>query len=184
MNLFFANGITQLMKHTDPDQIQRYSNGTSLSELVDLATSVRYILAGLRSDVSDDHQLQKQWELDRLSEVKEKLSKAIEWKRSYYNQNYYGIFWKYCFMFSGQWKHGDADDIVAVEECLLLWDSRRSVMKIPNPRHTHFGKYTAYTAFHEHIQNLNTSQYFNYNPQRLIELDTGEKIDYATLDKI
>jgi hypothetical protein len=164
---------------TEGNGIDAYGRGANLQKLAKLAFSMRNVIHICRLDISLNHQVQEQWQLNRLSEVKEKLSKAIAMKRSYYDGHLLGVITKYFLMLVWKWNSGDTEAIIAAEDFLLAWDSRKPVMKISNRENSHYGLY--YTRQDFRTSDLDTSHYYNYNPRRLIELDTDEKIDYSRL---
>ncbi len=161
------------------DSPDHYANGTSLTELANLFTSVRNAINYARINISPDQRTQDQWQLNRLSEAKERLGKAIVLKKSYYNNNFFGIITKYVLMFFCMWNNGNTSDVIEAEDALLFWDSRRPVIKISVPQNPNYGKYCVRRDFDN--SQLDTSRFYNYNPSRLIELGNGEKIDYRAL---
>jgi hypothetical protein len=161
------------------DSPDHYANGTSLTELADLFTSVRNAIHVARLNISPDQRTQDQWQLNRLSGAKERLAKAIVLKKSYYENNIFGIITKYVLMLFCMWNKGHTSDIIEAEDTLLFWDSRRPVGKISVPENPNHGKYFLRQDFDN--SQLDTSRFYNYNPSRLIELASGEKIDYRTL---
>ena len=173
------NKYEQFFEQTDPNNIDRFAKGSNLEELAELASSMRSIIHGSRLNISLDHNVQDQWELNRLSEVKERLTQAIDMKRSYYDNHLFGIITKYVLMLFGQWNNGDTAAIVSAEDFLLTWDSRKPVMKISHPENPSFGKYFQRRDFV--TSHRDTSHYFNYNPRRLIEMENGERINFHAL---
>ena len=163
-------------EYTDDTEI--YANGASLEYLTELAHSVRGILTRCRSKVSLDGQTANQWELNHLSEVKQRLANAIEMKRGYYENHLFGIISKYVLIVLGRWNNGDTPAIVTAEDFLLYWDSRRPVRKISHPNNPAFGKYSLRPEFR--IVTYDTTRYFNYNPQRIIEMASGEQVNYTS----
>jgi len=161
------------------DSAEQYAGGTSLNELADLFTSVRGVIHMSRTRISSELRVQDQWELNRLSEAKERLAKAIVMKKSYYENHFFGIITKYVLMLFCMWNNGNASDIIWAEDVLLFWDSRRPVMKITNIDNSKYGKYVERQDFDK--SHLDTSRYYNYNPSRLIELSNGQKIDFSSL---
>jgi hypothetical protein len=161
------------------DSVDQYANGTSLNELADLFSSVRSIIHMVRNYISPEPRIRDQWELNRLSEAKERLAQAIAMKKSYYENNFFGIVTKYALMLFCMWNNGNTSDITKAEDVLLFWDSRRPVMKISNTDHPKCGKYVERQDFDR--SHLDTSRYYNYDSSRLIELENGQKIDFASL---
>jgi hypothetical protein len=173
------NNYERFFEYTDDNNISQYSHCfASLENLAELARGTRNVIDLARLNISD-HGVGNQWGLNRLSEVKQKLAKAIEIKRSYYDNNLFGVVTKYVLMLFGKWNNGDTADIVAAEDFLLLWDSRNPVYKISHPDNRNYGKYCNRLDFR--TSDLDTSQYYNYNPKRLIEMENGQQINYAAL---
>ena len=161
------------------DSVKQYAAGASLNEVADLFTSVRGVIHMSRINISSEQRIQDQWELNRLSEAKERLAKAIVMKKGYYENHFFGIITKYVLIIFCMWNNGNTSDIIWAEDVLLFWDTRRPVMKISNVDNSQYGKYVERQDFNK--SHLDTSRYYNYNPSRLIELSNGQKIDFASL---
>ncbi len=178
----------QFFAWTAPENVQSYANGSSLERLADLAGSCRGIIQFTCPVIEG----QEQWKLDRLSEVKERLSQAVECKRSYYDNHPFGIVTKYVlklldlFGFK-MWNNGDTAAIVAAEDFLLMWDSRMPVVKISNPENRNYGLYSRREDFpprNDHNRRaIDLTHFYNYTPRR--EIETGHPsnpvINYAQL---
>lgn len=133
----------QFFELTAPENIENYANGSNLESLAALANQCRTVI-DLTCPIIDG---QQQWKLNRLSEVKERLSQAVECKRRYYDNHIFGIVTKYvlqfldCFGFK-MWNNGDTAAIVTAENFLLFWDSRAPVFVISHPVNPHYGEYS------------------------------------------
>lgn len=172
----------QFFAQTEPKEIEQYARGAYLAELAELATRARSVIHIARLQVyPNDIPAQDQWQLDQLSEVKKRLAQAIQLKRNYYEEHWFGIITKFFLKLIGQWNGGDTAAIVKAEDFLLFWDSRKPVMKISNYNNVAFGKYSVRGDFQ--TAHLNTSQFFNYNPCRAIELETRVLVDYKDLSQ-
>ncbi|HEX2582969.1 MAG TPA: hypothetical protein VHL30_02515, partial [Chlamydiales bacterium] len=105
----------------------------------------------------------RQWEIDRLSEVKQRLALAIVHKREYYENHWFGIITKIFLKLFCLWNNGNTSSIVAAEDFLLRYDLRYPVVKI-------FGNYVEPSFFTPMVDldwyrhNLNIETFFNYNP--------------------
>jgi len=167
----------KFFEFTDENHINRYARGGSLTELADLASGARNVIDLCKCDLRGlDSGNQAQWELNRLSEIKERLSKAVALKKSYYTNNIFGIITQYVLKLFCMWNNGNTADVIKAEDFLLFWDSRRPVSKGSYSR-----KYHKRQDFSPSRINLDTSRYYNYNPSRLIELENGGKINYGRI---
>jgi len=110
-----------------------------------------------------------QWELDNLHTMKTKLAQAIKYKRSYYQHHWMGKITRIFLKILGLWNNGNTSAIKSAEQRLLVTDTRNKLIK-------HGGKYIVCHYFFPLVttdwvrKNLNTQEFFNYNPQRKILL--------------
>ncbi|MBX3718191.1 MAG: hypothetical protein KF898_00920 [Parachlamydiales bacterium] len=179
----------QFFELTAPENIENYANGANLESLAELASRCRNIIEGTCPIIDG----QQQWKLNRLSEVKERLSQAVECKRRYYDNHIFGIVTKYvlqfldCFGFK-MWNNGDTAAIVTAENFLLFWDSRAPVYIITNPESSQYGEYQRRQDFPPRRDigdtPIDLSRFYNYNPRRTIEVPgypDNVRINYAEL---
>lgn len=185
----------QFFELTAPENIENYANGSNLESLAALANRCRVVI-DLSCPVHLGQELidgQQQWKLNRLSEVKERLSQAVECKRRYYDNHIFGIVTKYvlqfldCFGFK-MWNNGDTAAIVTAENFLLFWDSRAPLFVISNPDNPNYGNYSRRQDFPPRRDigdtPIDLSRFYNYNPRRTIEVaryPENERINYAEL---
>ncbi len=110
----------------------------------------------------------RQWQLDRLSDVKQRIAQAIVHKRDYYENTTLGKIVKFVLKCLCMWNNGNTAAITKAEDFLLYWDSRVPVYKQD-------GKYTS-RYFWPLVpvswvqEKLNTGNFYNYTPNRTIEI--------------
>ncbi len=160
---------------TSPENIQSYASGASLENLAKLAIQCQVVIefgSCPISGTSDADVLnQRQWKVNQLSDVKQRLAQAIVCKRSYYDNHPFGIITKYVLKFLDQfgfklWNNGDTAAIVAAEDFLLMWDSR-----LPVIRRTYNDLYGEYAGFSPRgFGATDLSRYYNYTTQRIIPI--------------
>lgn len=175
--------------------VEAYANGASLGKLTDLARKAYEVVKKTNPVVgrsistspgegwssrfpSEIGRNEKQWELNMLSKIKKGLARAVEMKRAYYENNFFGKITKFFLKLFGRWNGGNTAAIVKAEDVLLQWDSRKPVCKITgifcsSSRYTEANRLECFSS--------DTSQFFNYNPSRLIEISSGERINYSAL---
>src|SRR5262249_5924481 len=98
----------RFFEYTNDDNIQSYARCASLTNLVDLAEKAYSIVEKVnpRLQAGAPAAPQRQWDLDRLSEIKQRLAKAIDCKRAYYENHFFGIITKYVLKCFDMWNNG------------------------------------------------------------------------------
>jgi hypothetical protein len=174
----------RFFEYTNDPNIQSYAKCASLANLVSLAEKTRYIIEKTNPILQEGSPQSaiipgRQWELDRLSEIKQRVGKAIECKRAYYENHLFGIITKYVLKCFGMWNNGDTADIVKAEDFLIEYDSRLPMFKDSqgNYQKRFFFVFTPVDWVRE---NLNTSRFYNYNPRRPIP--AVQNFHYDALD--
>jgi hypothetical protein len=176
----------RFFEYTDSPNLQSYAKGrASLGNLVHLAEKAYAIIKKtnpiLQNGSSQSDSISgRQWEINRLSEIKQRLANAIECKRLYYDNHFFGMITKCVLRFFGMWNNGDTAAIVKAEDFLIMYDSRLPLFK------DHRGNYqTRLFAFLTPAswvrENLDTSQFYNYNPRR--EIPIVQTFRYDALDR-
>lgn len=115
----------------------------------------------------------RQWELDRLSDMKARLAQAIEYKKNYYQNHWFGKITQIFLEIFGLWNNGNTATIQRAEDNLLATDARNKLIKID-------GKYELCHFFFPLIstdwvrKTLYTDNFYNYNPGRRIEMKNNQ----------
>jgi hypothetical protein len=161
---------------TELGTIRQFATGSSLTELVDCAEKVQIILLhcnpifdtsnyrwGNQANPLPNIIQARQWEIDRLSEVKQRLEQAIVHKREYYENHWFGKITKFFLKLFCMWNEGNTSAIVAAEDFLLRYDLRYPVVKI-NGRYTTPLFFTSRIELQWYRANLNIDNFFNYDP--------------------
>src|SRR5262249_16923280 len=117
------------MKSTDNDHIKDFEKGKSLEKLAEMATIVRQVINRGNPIFPTSDKTSVQWELDQLSNVKQRLAKAIECKRNYYENSILGLITKIVLKLLCKWNEGDTTAIKKAEDVLLEWDSNNPISK-------------------------------------------------------
>ena len=169
----------RFFEYTSPENVQNYAQGWSLTNLVDLASKTISVIdrtnpiwdpnGEVRTDEPTAIQA-RQWQLDRISEVKERLAGAIPLKKSYYDNHWFGVITKYVLWCFGMWNNGTTSAIKAAEDFLLFYDTRTPLFYSDQRYHVRF--FFPMVPCYWVRNNLDTSRFFNYNPERTIEIDT------------
>ena len=189
----------RFLEYTNNANISSYSRGSSLTALTELAEKAWHtvqVANPLKEErfLMDGTVPMMQWDLDRLSEIKGRLAKAIECKRSYYDNHFFGIVTKYVLKLFRMWHEGDTADIQCAEDFLIRYDSRLPMEKDAQGnyriRNYFFGGWTLVNPLSpirlpspsaEWVrQNLNVSRFHNYNPKRAIV--AAKDFHYSRLD--
>lgn len=152
---------------------------SDLGSLVELAEKVHYVL-GHANPIWDTWGNQwgdqargieaRQWELNQLSSVKQRLAQAIQYKKEYYENTWMGWITKLFLKLFGMWNRGNTAAIKRGEDFLLRFDSRRPVLAKPGEpyRACYFWPLIDHNWVNEH---LNTANFYNYEPTtRAIEV--------------
>ncbi len=66
--------------------------------------------------------LARQWDCDKISEIKKRLSAAVQLQREYYDTTWIGAFAKLFLKLVGEWNNGDTAAIQAALRTLYAWD--------------------------------------------------------------
>ena len=163
-------------KKTNPTNIHNYASGSSLTSLVDLADKVLGVIDRC-NPICDTHigsQMDqtkaiaaRQWQLNHISEVKQRIAKAITYKQSYYDNHLLGIITKYILKCFRLWNNGFTTSIKTAEDFLLFWDSRVPLCKTNGTYTTRFFfPFIPVSWIQEH---LDTRDFYNYTPSRTIQ---------------
>ncbi|MGE0670829.1 MAG: hypothetical protein AB7H48_01915 [Parachlamydiales bacterium] len=165
---------------TNTENITSYANGASLTNLTSLAD--RILSAIERANPfwpqGEDRVDQptairaRQWQMDRLSDVKERLGQAVDQKRSYYENHWFGIVTQYFLKCFCMWNDSNTAAITTAEDFLLRYDSR-----YPVRRHSDVMQCVPYTGSYDQQyyfffltpftwlqDNLDLTRFYNYNP--------------------
>lgn len=169
------------IEYTSDSNIEGYANGWNLEKLIELTYKAYSVIQ--KTNPILNHGASRtglipgcQWGLDHLSDIKQRLSKAIEYKRDYYENTLMGMITKYILKCFGMWNGGDTAAIIEAEDFLIDHDSRLPLIK------SYGGVYVRRTffplvpdQFTSTIwwvrSNLNTGSFYNYNPRRDIPVD-------------
>jgi len=152
---------------TNDKNIHLYAKGANLSHLTKLATTCRNVIqicnpVGCSKDLFPSERSSKsvvEWELQHLSKVKERLAKAIELKRNYYQHTIIGVIKQLFLRLFGLWNNGDTPSVMEAEDFLIFWDSKAPLFKGKD------GKYFPRQDF-PHPKDVDTSHFFNYTPRQ------------------
>ena len=180
------NNYDLFMEYTNPGNIDGYATGWAwdLGKLADLAEKA-YRASEKANPILQEGSPQaavipgRQWELDRLSDIKQRLSQAIDLKRSYYDNSFPGMITKYVLQFLGMWDNGETAGIVKAEDFLIRYDSRMPLLKLSNGNYVSRCFFPLTNALWVR-NNLNIGNFYNYNPQRAIPI--VQNFRYDTLD--
>lgn len=145
-NLFFAC--------TSNENIQNYSKGCSLKKLTSLAQKAYDVVLKTNPNQSKYKISELQWQLDRLSEIKQRLASAIPYKEEYYENHWFGTITKYFLKCFCLWRGGSTGAIIEAENFLIKADSRfyeRAFLFSP------------VLASYWVRENLDLTGFFNYN---------------------
>ncbi len=169
------------LEYTSYSNIEGYANGWSLEKLTELAYKAHSVIQKTNPIFNEGSPRTAvipgcQWGLDRLSDIKQRLSKAIEYKRAYYENTFMGMVTKCLLKCFGMWNGGDTAAIIEAEDFLIDYDSRLPLIK------SYGGVYVRRTVFPLVSDqftptiwwvrsNLNTSGFYNYDPKRDIPVD-------------
>lgn len=156
---------------TNTDNITSYANGASLTNLTSLAD--RILSAIERANpfwpqgadrVDQPTAIQaRQWQMDRLSEVKERLGSAVEQKRNYYENHWFGIVTQYFLKCFCMWNNGNTAAITTAEDFLLRYDSRYPVRQNNDGSYHQQYYFFFLTPFTWLQDNLDLSRFYNYD---------------------
>jgi hypothetical protein len=164
-------------------RLDRYAEGESLTDLVYLAERVEDVTDKC-NPILDTYNNQtaewartisgRQWQLDRIGEVKKRLALAIVQKRRYYENTAWGQITKFFLEMFGMWNKGNTAAIVAAEDFLLRWDSRGALARSDGEKYEYgnciFFTDHSYTNSNWVRNNLNTLHFYNYNPTRTVTI--------------
>ena len=162
------------IKATTGMQIRGYASGWNIEKLAQLAEKA-YAVIRKTNPILDEGSPQadvirgRQWELNQLSDIKQRLANAIVQKRAYYDNHVLGMITKFFLKCIGKWNDGNTSSIVAAEDFLLKWDTRLPVSKNASGFYE-TRLFLPLTSAAWIRQNLNTDQFFNYNPMRTTPL--------------
>ncbi len=164
------NTFRSFFEQTNPVNIQQYAKGKSLTNLVGLASDVIEVINRcnpiLDSQASNETVIKaRQWQLNRISEVKQRIALAIENKQAYYDNDLVGIITKYILKLFCLWNDGYTTAIVKAEDFLYYWDSRNPVFNQGDGIYK--SRFFFFLIPASWIQaNLDTSKFYNYNPPK------------------
>jgi hypothetical protein len=120
----------------------------------------------------------RQWQIDRISEVKEHVAQALDQKKAYYDNHWMGIITKYVLDFFCMWNNGYTNSITTAEDFLFWWDSRLPIFKSSHGEYeTRF--FFPLTPVSYIQEKLNTSQFYNYTSEREIIVHAAFDLDTA-----
>jgi hypothetical protein len=178
--------LDAFLTYTNPDNIENYANGWSLENLTSLAEKAYEVVKKLNPILQAGSPQEavipgRQWELNHLSEIKEKLANAITMKHSYYENHWFGKITRWFLDFFWLWNNGDTPAIIKAEDFLLRHDTRLPVYKDADGNYQKVFFFFALSADAEWVRTrLDTSRFYNYNPLRPIPL--VEYCNYGTLN--
>src|SRR5579862_5998621 len=129
------NCYEAFFEKTHASDISKYATGSSLTYLAFLAEKVVGALDKINpicntfSTRPDDPGFRsaRQWNIDRISEVKRTVAQALEYKKTYYDSHWLGIITKCVLKCLGKWDDGNTASIRKAEDFLIYWDSRYPV---------------------------------------------------------
>ncbi len=109
----------------------------------------------------------RQWQLNRLSLIKQIVARKIICKREYYENHWFGRITKFFLKCFKQWNDGDTAAIVKAEDFLIFHDIRLPLYK--NSKGLYQARFFFPTIPLWWVrQNLVIDRFFNYNPRRAI----------------
>jgi hypothetical protein len=160
-------------------QAKNFFETGNLTKLVDLATQTIDIMnrcnpIGAAYDNSRSLGVifneKYQWLMDNISEVKKIVSCAINYKRKYYKEHWFGKITRFVLLCLGMWNNGYTSAIMKAEDFLLFWDSR-----IPLYETKCGGTYRERCMFPLRSakrlrEQLNIEDFYNYTPLRQIKI--------------
>lgn len=157
----------EFYKKTDEKNIDKFSKGASLDRLTRLAEKARFVVNFGNPFPISNHQTY-QWEMDHLSDIKQRLHQAINQKLNYYEKDTIGKIKKIILKLFGRWNGGATKSIERAEDFLLFWDSNQPLYKITHPESSSYGKYGIRQDFPgpSHKKHANFDHFFNYTPIR------------------
>lgn len=175
---YLSEKYQQFFDFTNDTNVKKYAEGRSLTALVDAADLASYVLShgnpiydtwNVPEEGKEKFILARQWQLDNLSIIKEKLAKAIHYKRNYYENDFFGKIKKFFLKLFGRWNDGNTSAIRTAEDWLLSYDLRLPLMKAKNGEYKerYFWPLISATWIQE---NLNTQNFYNYTPKRIIKI--------------
>ncbi|MBS0604881.1 MAG: hypothetical protein JSS60_07580 [Verrucomicrobia bacterium] len=166
------NSYDLFMDYSSSTNIEGYAKGWNLEKLVDLAEKAYDVVAKSNPILQEGSPQSsvipgRQWELNRLSDIKQRLAQAVEHKRGYYDNSIMGIITKYFLKCFGMWNDGETAAIVKAEDFLIRYDTRLPLFKDAR------GNYVSRCFFPltsaSWVRNtLDTTRFYNYNPRRAI----------------
>lgn len=153
----------------------------NLNKIVDLAEKVEHVLRHANpicdtwsNQWGDQSRLReaRQWHLDRLSVVKQRLAQAIVCKRDYYENTWMGSIAKWILKLFCLWNNGNTAPIRRAEDFLLRYDTRFPISKLSEK---YQGVFFWPLLSHGWIrENLDLQNFYNYDPpSRAIEVQGG-----------
>jgi hypothetical protein len=75
--------------------------------------------------------LARQWDCDKISEIKKRLGAAVQLQREYYDTTWMGSVSKFFLKLTGQWNNGDTAAIQSALHKLYRWDFEQPLCNIP-----------------------------------------------------
>lgn len=111
----------------------------------------------------------RQWELNQLSEMKTRLAQAIEHKKNYYQNHWFGKITQCFLKIFGMWDKGNTSTIKNAERKLFATDTRNKLIKIEKEYEICLFFYPLITTDWVR-RHLNTDNFYNYNPNRKIRI--------------
>lgn len=165
---------------TQPENIQ--NNTRNLNELSRLFDHNFALLKHINPHLDQlESMTASQWELDRLSEMKVRLAQAIEQKKSYYQNHWFGKITQCFLKIFGLWDNSNTPAIKNAEKRLFATDTRNKLIKDGKEYQICIFFYPA--VFTEDVRNkLNTTHFYNYNPNRRIKLKGDQYWNNGTIE--
>jgi hypothetical protein len=156
-----------------------------LDKIVDLAEKVEYVL-GHANPIWDTWDNQwgdreqavaaRQWHLNQLSHVKQRLTQAIICKRYYYDNTLLGKITKFFLKIFCLWNYGTSPAIAKAERFLIRYDSRYETCHLE-------GRFRKALFFWPFVgadwirQNLDVRNFYNYDAPHAVEVVGGRNED-------
>ncbi len=153
-------------------RIEGYGRGWNLGKLTDLAEKAYSVVCKTNPILQEGSPQSavipgRQWELNRLSYIKQQLAEAVKCKRAYYENTFMGMITRFFLKCFGMWNDGDTTAIIKAEDFLIMYDSRLPLYKESDGNYASrcFFPFTTASWVRD---NLDTSRFYNYNPRRTI----------------
>ncbi len=177
---------------TNAENITTYAHGANLTDLTALAERVVNVILDSRCcpfwtgpAIAEDRDAtvrMVQWQMDHLSQIKERLGQAVEQKRNYYQNDWFGILTQYFLKCFCMWNGGQTASIKTGESFLYTYESRPrrdrgyTVGNLPHPNV--FMRNNIQDNWDWIRNDINLTQFYNYDPNPNVREDilAGQRV--------